>query len=315
MTGQADKPFRLVWATDLHLNFLKHPHAVQKFGEYLRVETMGEAFVLTGDLSEAPSLERHLSQLASGLQSLTYFVLGNHDYYKGSFESVEKVASRFDLWLDHGEVHKLTEKVALVGCEGWYDAEFGNPMMAAFGMTDWRDIKDLEQLPGIPYGIKRVTRVNGKTVREIVLDKEARQRVIDVCRARAKEFAEKARETLYSALSTFERVIFATHYPPFEGATWHEGQLSDAMWVPWFSSKVMGEMLLEAADQHPERKILVLCGHTHSSGVYTPRPNLMVLTGEAVYYRPDFAGILDITDEGIRIGMNLRKAWRTLPIF
>ncbi len=309
------RPFRLIWCTDVHLNFLKHPQGAEKFGQYLREETAGEALLLTGDISEAPSLDYHLRQLMGGFQRNTYFVLGNHDYYKGSFASTEKAVQKYALWLDHGEVHKLTEKVALVGSEGWYDAEFGNPMAAKFGMTDWKDIQDLEQLPGIPFGIKRVRRIDGKTVRDVLLDQEARQRVIDVCRDRAKDFAERARESLLDALTTFERVIFATHYPPFEGATWHEGQLSDSMWVPWFSSKVMGEMLLEVADAHPDRRILVLCGHTHSSGVCTPRPNLTVLTGEAVYGSPDLAGILDLTDEGIAISMNLRKTWRVLPIF
>jgi 3',5'-cyclic AMP phosphodiesterase CpdA len=315
-TGSGSTPtFRLVWATDIHLNFLKHPHAAQSFGQYLREETQGEAIVLTGDISEAPTVDHHLGQLMGGFGRPTYFVLGNHDYYKGSFESVEKTVSKYSLWLDHGEVHKLTEKVALVGSEGWYDAEFGNPMVVKFGMTDWREIQDLDRLPGIPFGIKRVSRVNGKTVREVLLDKEARQRVIDVCRARSKAFAERARESLLDALTTFEQIVFATHCPPFEGATWHEGELSDSTWVPWFSSKAMGDMLLEIADAHPHRKILVLCGHTHSSGVYSPRPNLLVLTGEAVYYSPNLAGILDITDEGITVSMNLRKTWRVLPIF
>lgn len=307
--------FRLVWATDIHLNFLKHPQAAEKFGQYLREETSGDALLLTGDISEAPSLVYHLGQLGSGFQRDLFFVLGNHDYYKSSFENVERSVSKFELWLDRGETHKLTEKVALVGSEGWYDAEFGNPMAAKFGMTDWKDIQDLEQLPGIPFGIKHVSRVDGKVVRDVLLNKDARQRVIDVCRARAQEFAESARERLLDALTTFEQVIFATHYPPFEGATWHEGRLSDSMWIPWFSSKVMGEMLLEVADAHPNRRILVLCGHTHSSGIYTPRPNLWVLTGEAVYGAPDLAGILDITDEGIAVSMNLQKAWKTLPVF
>lgn len=311
---QAETPFRLVWATDIHLDWLNHPQASQRFGEYLREETSGEAFVLTGDLSEAPSLVHHLQELQDGLQRSTYFVLGNHDYYKGSFESVEKAAAKFELWLDHGEVHKLTEKVALVGSEGWYDAEFGYPMAPKFGMTDWQAIEDLSKLPGTPFGIRRITIVDGK-VRDVFLDEAARQRVIDVCRERARDFAERARASLLNALESFERVIFATHYPPFEGATWHNGDLSGAAWKPWFSSKVMGEMLLEVADAHPDRKILVLCGHTHSSGTYTPRENLQVLTGASVYGAPDLAGILDITDEGISVSMYLRKAWTVLPVF
>lgn len=306
---------RLVWLTDPHLNFLRHPTAARMFGEYLREETRGEVFLATGDISEAPGLDHHLRELLKGLERPLYFVLGNHDYYKGSFAKSQQVASAFATWLDHGEVHKLTENVALVGSEGWYDALYGDPMTSRFGMTDWRDIEDLEQLPGSPFGVRSMYhRPDGKVVRDVVLDREARQRVIDVCRERSREFANSAKERLTKALTSFKRVIFATHVPPFEGATWHEGKVSDKMWIPWFSSKLMGEALLEVADAHPDRKILVLCGHTHSSGLYSPRENLQVLTGEAVYGSPDVAGILEIpeNDTPIKIDVKLNKKWTRL---
>jgi len=313
MAENSTPTFRLVWATDIHLNFLRHSEGARYFGEYLHGETQGEAFLVTGDISEAPVLEHHLRELQRGLTRPLYFVLGNHDYYKGSFTKSQQVASAFASWLDHGEVHKLTEGVALVGSEGWYDAMYGDPMVARFGMTDWRDIEDLAELPGSPFGVRTLHRVEGKTVREVVLDRAARQRVIDVCRERSRDFANRARERLTDALGSFKRVIFATHVSPFEGATWHEGKISDKTWIPWFSSKFMGDVLLEVADAHPNQKIITLCGHTHSSGLYSPRENLHVLTGEAVYGSPDVAGIFDIPEDGpIKIDVKLNKKWTSL---
>lgn len=303
---------RLVWATDVHLNHLRHPHAARVFGKYLLDETQGEVFVLSGDISEAPELGYHLQELAVGLQQEPYFVLGNHDYYNGSFAKVAQVAANFERWLDRGILRKLTEKVVLVGHEGWYDAFYGDPYVPRFGMSDWKLIQDLKGLPGNPFAV----RLKIGHERVVVLDRPARHAVIEACRARARAAVEQARATLLTALAAYPHVIFVTHVPPFEGATWHEGEVSDSTWVPWFSSKLMGDMLLEVARSHPDRKVLVLCGHTHSSGVYSPCENLQVLTGEAVYGAPDEAGILDIDDEaGSSIRMKLNKKWVELPIF
>jgi Icc-related predicted phosphoesterase len=138
--------------------------------------------------------------------------------------------------------------------------------------------------------------------------------VIDACRERSQAYADAAKETLREAFKTYERIIFATHVPPYEGATWHEGAISDSTWIPWFSSKLMGDALTEVMQELPDRKLLVLCGHTHSSGVYEPLPNLRVLTGESKYYAPDTAGILEVGRD-IRVTMKLNKVWRDLPPF
>jgi hypothetical protein len=76
----------------------------------------------------------------------------------------------------------------------------------------------------------------------------------------------------------------------------------------------MGEALTEIMQEFPDRKLLVLCGHTHSSGVYSPLPNLRVLTGESQYYVPDAAGILDVGTD-IRVRMKVNKVWTDLPPF
>jgi 3',5'-cyclic AMP phosphodiesterase CpdA len=305
---------RLIWATDIHLNFLKHSSAAEQFGKYLRQETHGQAVVVTGDISTATHLKRHLADLERGLGCPFYFVLGNHDYYNGSFEGSMKIANEHAGWLDRGGVHRLTDHVALVGYEGWYDAFHGNPFVAKFGMSDWRDIADLAQLPGNPFGQRAIHQVNGLMTRTIVVDREARQWIIDACRERSQAYADAARDTLHEAFKTFERVIFATHVPPFEGATWHEGAISDSTWIPWFSSKLMGDTLMDVAQAYPDRKIMVLCGHTHSSGVYDPLPNLRVLTGESAYYAPDTAGIIEI-GEVVRVSMKINKTWTDLPPF
>ena len=96
------------------------------------------------------------------------------------------------------------------------------------------------------------------------------------------------RPDLEQALETSEKVIVLTHVPPFREACWHEGQISNDDWLPFFTCKAIGDMLSELALAHPQKQLHVLCGHTHGSGEVQIHPNLKVTTGEAVYGNPDF---------------------------
>ena len=56
----------------------------------------------------------------------------------------------------------------------------------------------------------------------------------------------------------------------------------------------MGEALRAAAAAQPDRQVTILCGHTHGGGECRPLPNLHVLTGEAVYQRPQVQRVLEL---------------------
>jgi 3',5'-cyclic AMP phosphodiesterase CpdA len=72
------------------------------------------------------------------------------------------------------------------------------------------------------------------------------------------------------------------------------GKISDSDWLPHFSSKIMGDTLLEVAEANPDRHILVLCGHTHGSSYFAPRKNLEVYTGAADYGFPDVCEVFEV---------------------
>ena len=57
--------------------------------------------------------------------------------------------------------------------------------------------------------------------------------------------AEHVRKALPLALEQFPRVLLATHVPPLRDACWHEGQLSDNEWLPHFTCKAVGDVILE----------------------------------------------------------------------
>ena len=86
---------------------------------------------------------------AEGLVKPVYFVLGNHDYYGGSIEGTRTVARGLSgnlRWLHSAGIVQLNRETALVGHEGWYDAQYGDPMGSRVWMSDFDLIEDLRGL-------------------------------------------------------------------------------------------------------------------------------------------------------------------------
>ena len=72
---------RLAWLTDLHLNFVT-PGRVDRLCRAVR-DAGADAVLLGGDIGEAPDVVGHLEGLDARLGLPLYFVLGNHDFYRG----------------------------------------------------------------------------------------------------------------------------------------------------------------------------------------------------------------------------------------
>jgi predicted phosphohydrolase len=265
---------RLAWATDIHLNFLS-AIGLTVFSETLAKQE-ADAIVITGDIAEAPTLEPLLTGLARAVRTPIYFVLGNHDFYRSSIARVREVAaglserSPYLRWLATEGVVELAPDAALVGVDGWADGRLGAYATSPVMLNDYLLIAELT-------GITKAAR------RE---------------RLNALGDAEAARLTgpLEEALGRYPRVIVATHVPPFREACWHEGRLSNADWLPHFTCKAVGDALRRAAEAHPDRKIRVLCGHTHGAGTAEILPNLKVYTGGAEYGEPAVQGVFELDE-------------------
>lgn len=263
---------RLAWATDVHLNFLS-ASGLDTFRSTLARQD-ADAVVITGDIAEAPSLSPLLSILAAELKTPLYFVLGNHDYYRSSIARVRDTAralteqSAWLSWLPAAGVVELTPEVGLVGVDGWSDGRLGDYLRSPVMLNDYLLIEDLA-------GATKAAR--GERLRAL-----------------GKAEAEALRGPLREALAKYRRVIVATHVPPFKEACWHEGKISNDDWLPHFSCAAVGEELRAAAEAHPDRKIRVLCGHTHSAGSAEILPNLKVVTGAAEYGEPMVQGVMEL---------------------
>ena len=79
---------QVVWATDIHLNFLR-PHERAAFFSSLH-DSQPDAVFITGDIAEAPCLQELLQEIRQAMDVPLYFVLGNHDFYHGSIETVRR---------------------------------------------------------------------------------------------------------------------------------------------------------------------------------------------------------------------------------
>ena len=82
-----------------------------------------------------------------------------------------------------------------------------------------------------------------------------------------------------------------THIPPFKEVCLYDGKISDDNWLPYFGSKVMGDVLMEIANQNSEVEFLVLCGHTHSAANVCYN-NLVIEVGKADYCCPEIQKII-----------------------
>jgi predicted phosphohydrolase len=263
---------RLAWLTDIHLSCAEEA-AVDRLADQFQ-QRGTEGVLIGGDIAEADSLIHYLEQLDARWARPVFFVLGNHDFYFSGISEVRQRVRQFvdthPLWtyLTDGPPVALTPAVGLIGEDGWADAQLGNYEESFIGMQDYQLIEDLAGY-----------------------DKMARWSVLRELGAAS---AARVRTALESAVKRFSHVYLLTHVPPFRESCWYNGQLSDDHWMPHFTCKAVGDVILSVMEQHAERRLTVLCGHTHGAGVCQPLPNVTVHTGDAEYGSPRIALELEL---------------------
>lgn len=263
---------RLVWLTDIHLNFVDP----DRFGRMVDEITSQrpDAVLIGGDIAEAHDVGDWLSRLDERLSVPICFVLGNHDFYYGGIrtvrESIEQLcAQRAHLcYLSLDGVVSVSSQTAVIGHDGWCDARAGDYESSTLVLNDYLLIEELR-------GITRDER------------REVLGRLGD-------EAAEHIRSRLVEAVANHPRVVLLTHLPPLREACWYQGRTADDNWAPHFTCAAMGQAILEIMPAYPEQRLTVLCGHTHSPGVHCPLPNVEVITGGAEYGEPQVAMVLEV---------------------
>jgi len=269
----------LVWTTDTHLNFISEIQ-IKSFCNKL-VNASPSLIVITGDISEAPTLETHLRMMEMYIPNIPiYFVCGNHDYYKGSITVTrdmlkEKFGANSRIqWLPNIDYVPLTKRTALVGHDGWYDGRYANYFDSRLDMQDYHIIKELQG--GVWYNEERYQKIGQLAIEGALHITGGIRKAFD---------------------AGHDLVYVATHVAPFkENSRAPDGKMSDMHWMPHFSSKILGDalMTLMREEKYEHKKITVLCGHNHTAWVHEPRENIVCYTGGAEYRYPNVTDAFQI---------------------
>ncbi|CAN5452593.1 metallophosphoesterase [soil metagenome] len=259
---------KLLWLTDIHLNFLKDVARLNVYQEI--TEKQSDALLITGDIAEAHSVGKILQEMCRHIKKPIYFVLGNHDYYRGRIDSVKKEMQWLTTnepllyWLPFAGVQDLDNNIMLVGQDGWADGRLGDYYNSEVSLNDSHLIADLLQQ---------------KTL--------GKKQLLEKMQQLADDDALGLQNQLHHAIAKHpKKVMILTHVPPFKEASTYNGKISDDSYLPFFASKATGDVLLQFAAENSTVEFLVLCGHTHGKANYQPLHNLIVKTGKAEYYRP-----------------------------
>jgi len=171
-------------------------------------------------------------------------------------------------YLTQSPVISLNAQTALIGHDSWADARFGNFFLSPVRLNDHHLIADLRNLPP-------------KTL-------------YNQLNALGDQAATFLAAQLKAALANHQRVLLATHVPPYREACWHNGRISDDDWIPHFACAAVGQALSAIMATHPHHTLTVYCGHTHSSGIAQILPNLTVHTGSATYGEPTIQQLIHL---------------------
>lgn len=258
---------RLAWLTDIHLDFLEPPE-LTRLGEEIAA-SKADAALVTGDIAIARETVPRLGVVAAAAGMPVWFVLGNHDFYGGSVDGVRSDMEACEeplRYIPQQAPVELAPGAWMVGCDGWGDARLGAPETSRVVLNDFIHIADLCEAPDLTAKLRRLGAAEA-----------------NILRAQLKRVP-----------AGVKLILIATHIPPFEGACWHEGKISNADWLPFFTCDAVGKVIEQAATSRPDSRFLVLCGHTHSAGTVKVLPNLEVWTGAADYGAPRVDRVLEI---------------------
>ena len=192
--------------------------------------------------------------------------MGNHDYYRSSIPVVrQRVSELAEMipnlhFLTTEGAYSLTDDVVLVGHDGWGDGKNGDFLQTPIRINDHKLIAELSGLTR-PSLQKKLNQLGEEAARHIL-------------------------NGLNAAKDMGNSLWVLTHVPPFPETCWHNGYAGHKDWIPDFSCRSVGDILLQFCKENPTKQVTVFCGHGHSPGEVWMSSNLFVRTARAEYKRP-----------------------------
>ncbi len=253
---------QIAWATDIHLDRLLERDYLE-YKVYL-IELNPDLLIISGDIAEGEKVCNFLKDFNDSFNFPIYFVLGNHDFYFNSFAKTESevgklVSKSKNLnWLNELGVIKLNDTTALIGVEGWGDGRNGTLNLSEGSSRDVLSIADYKGL--------------------------TREEIAKLLNSKGDYYAEKLQSKLKEAVSNYQNVILVTHVPPFNEVCLDRSlRICGEFKLPFYTCKVIGDMLLAEMNENPKCEMMVLCGHTHEKADVKILENLRVRVKESGY--------------------------------
>jgi len=267
------------WCSDIHLDKLRRPEQFALFFDKINDPKYNDGIFITGDIALGNMIVEflHAFEKAAANKKI-WFVLGNHDYYNTSFKAMSNKLKKFDgqnsnccYLTNKKQSVQLNDFTCLVGVDGWYDGKYAPFENSKLLMKDDIDlIKEFKSL---------------STMNDFYSS----------CKQYSVEFAKKLELQLQDAIEkNYKTVIVLTHVPPFKENSVYDGKQSDKDWLPFFSSKEIGDVLLKFAKNNPFVNFRVFCGHSHGTAYYSPIMNLECKTSYAKYGYPTITETITI---------------------
>ena len=267
--NESQRKFNAILLSDIHLDFIDEEER-EKFFEKLQ-GLQADFFLIGGDIADGRRALLFLEQLQTKVQKKIYFILGNHDFYGESIivqrERAQMLTKRIPdlVYLTFSSYIPLSPELALVGSDGWADAQEGEFFLSNVSLRDYFEIEELKAC--------------------------SREERFETLKELGQDLANSAEEKLKKALELHDKVIFLTHPPPFRSVCLYEGSVTDDDWAPHFVCKAMGEMLTRVMLEHPSKNCVVYAGHSHHEAYAKILPNLEVYVTGSIYGEPEFHSI------------------------
>lgn len=249
---------RFAWITDPHFDCLTDLEVVN-FLLSIKEENIDGVF-LTGDISIADHLIKHLQWMSKIINKPTYYVIGNHDLWGSYLQAVNQNLTQLSdpnlIYLNYSGDIALNHNTGLIGSNGFYDIAWRQPLTNFVFLWDWFSIKDFRYLPS-------------DTAR------------LNLIQEWAENYTQDIINKLTKAFKKYSTIYLLTHIPPWPEKNYSLGELANKFWSPYNSCKILAEALTNLMNQHLDKNLIILAGHIHKQRIEQITPNIELQVGEA----------------------------------
>lgn len=251
---------KYLWLTDPHVKPWNRHKLLNNI-----LDVSPHAVFATGDLTYGPNLLSTLDYFGDRIGRPFYFVLGNHDYHGSSIDEVHKEVRKLCckhknlIWMTEAGIIPINDEVAVIGAEGWYDVRLGNPQFIKYTF-DWMLTSDFKDLPNWDARMEKFKELS------------------DASATHLSKQLEKAAED-------YNTIYLLTHFPPWKEANRDVGTIMEKFWLPYNVNTALGVKLEKVMLDRKKRKLMVLCGHTHTPVNIHVSRNIECRVGRAGYFQ------------------------------